>query len=406
MRAQLPTPAARRRLAALSLVLVVPLATSACVTQVAQAVFGFETRQIRNSLAELPGVDTEARAADGTRLFAVTTRSDRWPMLDVSVPVHDTLTETQFLEIFTSASAAIRAEDVAGEITFVRRSGSPSESSIRELLLSSDRIHEHLRYWWEASSQADVRVLSDIPMTDADLWVDASGLPDHASGAVPGIDRLKDLLDNPPPEHFSPEREVWTVRDRGPEVSLTARAAHLLDQQIWDGLTVPALNGLVESIKINDRSAFYRGHLMASERGVDHRIPSEAGEDSPPVATLHLADRSSPLLEPDAVRALHAVSGLRYLRLPLDIDSDFEWGYTIDLEMCSAEVSEQRLDEETGGADNSEGTQSHSAPATLTRQDKRPSTTTTPTTHRPAPRGASDEANEAAWALWRLLGCE
>lgn len=406
MRARLPKPGARRRLTALGLALVVPLTTSACVSQVAQAVFGFETRQIRNSLAELPGVDTEARAADGTRLFTVSTSSDYGPnRLDVSVPVHDTLTETQFLEIFTFATAAIRAEDLTGEITFVRRSGSPSESSIREFLLSTDQTYDQLRYWWELSAQAGVRVLMDIPMTDADVWVDASGLPDYASEAVPGIDRLRSMLDTPPPEPFSPEWEVWTVRDRGPEISLTARATHLLDQQIWDGLTAPALSGLVESIKINDRS-FYLDHLLTGERSAGHRILTPVGEDRPSVATLSLSDRSSPLLEPDAVRALQAVSGLRYLRLPLNDGPDFTRGYMIDLEMCSAEVSEQRLAAETGAAEDAEGSQSHSAPATLTRQDTRPSTTTTPTTHRPAPLGASDEATEVAWALWWILGCD
>ena len=388
---------------ALALAVVVPLTSVACVSQAAQSVRGFELAEIRDSLAELPGVDTEARAADGTPLLAVDTLSDQEPAgIALSVPVHDTLSIKQVQGLFTSVIAAVDHEELSDELTLVRRGGTPSESTMGALLFPTERAYETVRHWWELSAQAGVSVMVRPKAEEAALLVDATDLPDHASEAVPSIDRLGSLLASPPPEHVLPEFEVWTVRDLGPEISLTARATHLVDQEIWDGLTAPALDGLVESIKFNDRSEFYRGRLMAGEDSADDRTMPDISEDTPPVATLSLADRSSPLLEPGAVRALHAVPGLRYLRLPLDADRELAIGYTIDLEMCSAEVSEARL---RPGSEPEEA-QPQATPATLTRSGSHTSTTTTPTTLRGAPSGVSDEANEAAWALWRLLGCD
>lgn len=367
----------------------------------ATAVRGYDAHAILDTLAANPGVDTEARSVDGARIFAVNAYSDRKPtLLDLFVPVHDTLSDTEVLGIVDTAYAAIRAQDVMGQIILLRRGGTASESVIREILVPTDRTYDQLRWWWDLSSQDGVSIRMDERATDVDLLLDATDLPDRSPEAIPGIDRLRNLLDTAPPESSTSEYDVWTVRDRGPEITLTGRAAHLLDQATWDGLTGPALDGLVESIQINDRQNFYHGRLMASARGTDDRLPGD-GDESPSVVWLTLTDRTSPLLEAEAVRTLHATPGLRYLRLPLDTHDEYDPGYTIDLRRCSPEVSEERLratlEPEDGAAP--------AAPATLARSDSR-TTTTEPSTLRRPPPGVSDEANEAAWEFWRLLGCD
>lgn len=398
---------------ALALLLVLPLAASGCaLTALSTAeraadktVAELYLAEIRSTLTRSPGVDSRAVHRDGSPIFDI--RHSQVPErsgIALTVPVKDDLPADSVLEILAAANEA-KHEARGNMITFVRRGGTGAESTVREPLYDTEATRNSIRHWWTMSTPPGVSVDQDAYRVGSALVVDATSIPDSSPHAVPAIDRLRNLLVDPPAEPTTSGYEQWTVRDRGPAITITARAGHLLDQDLWDGLTVPALDGLVESIDINSRDSGRMGETMTADRSHVLRDLPARGEETPASATVTLDNSESPLFSPEVIRALNAVPGLRYLQLKIDFRNPGDIGYTIDLARCSGETAEYRLAEADGTLPASAPAPASTSTSTSTATLSRPPSTTR--THpRSAPGDATTEAMNTAWEFWDQLGCE
>lgn len=359
--------------------------------------------EVLPNVATTPGIELGATYSDGTPVLTVGTGSTVTPALtEVTVPVENDLEADELLQIHNAAVAATNdpPEHVLdfAKITFVRRSGTTSESTQSLLLHTNDSTYDSIRYWWELYADPDVVVNMGSGYPDPDLHIDASALPDSAPEAVPSIDRLQQILDHPPGDSIVPTLEQWTIRDRGPMIDITARETHLLERALWDHLTVPAPDGVVDSIQINNARSGRAGEIMTGDgRRIWNDVP-EGDELTPTAATVTLTSLRSPLFDPEAIRALHAATdpGLRYLQLRIDENDPEDIGYTIDLDMCSAELSEELIAADVAS-------RSEPAPtATIARS----TAATTKSLPGFAPGDATDDAVFAAREFWTLLGCQ